>query len=515
MADGFDAYVRNQARPQPQQEGTALGGFIGDVTNMVQDRWWKKEAEEFKESAGQEFQEMLSRIGQLTSDETFEDINGLWTIYSSGIKKFMDRVSEYPKNPYISQYGQNMFNFMQNQFGSLTEGVQAQHRMQIASAQEEREQLAAPGKRRLTEAQAKYYEEGGRRGAATRITGLTFGKTDLFNRMSPAVHLDTIKQSKAYQNMRAAKIRQQAAERWEATPPAERFTLATNFDQFVKSQGLSEEDELELDREALNLHFNELYGATRTPFEVEAMVDKIMGPKHIPTRDNVDRALTGRIPTGTPIPEGSASSAKASFMTDEELPEDIFENPPEPSTMREKYGDSPAGRVATEYWRLRSQDKMSHGEAVEHMFRSEDHGGSGFIDRQTIDVFEGIGYGNKVTDASISNWRRDLLKMLRAYEDYYEGEQFQQELSREEQEEFTRTGKIPRLLGKRAAHGFKRLVEEIFEPEERPGEEMLAREGLRTEQILAPVERPELRGTVLSDQEEMFPELFPRGTTPP
>lgn len=495
------------ANGQGQQPAPdSLGGFVGDITGMVQDRWWKKEAEEFKESAGTEFQEMLGRIGQLTSDETFSDIGGLWGIYTAGIKKFMDRASEYPKNPYISQYGQNMFNFMQTQFGELTEGVQRQHQMGIAASEERRAVAAAPGERAETEARTGLLRA--QAGAAGKTSlkglGLTFGKHDLFARMSPDAHIGTIKQSKAYQSMRTNKIRQQAAEKWNSIPPADRMLTATNFENFVKTQSLSDEDEVALEREALTMHFNELYGASRSPYEIEALIDKISGPKHVPTNDNKEKALFGRIPMGTPIPEGSVSSAKVTFMTDEEVPEDIFENPPEPSVMKQKYGGSPAGRVATEYWRLRDEDKMSHEHAVENMFRSEDHGGSGFIDRQTIEVFSGIGEGNSVTDASISNWRRDLLKMLRAYEDYYEGEMWEKTLDKERKEEFARTGKMPTLMGKRAAHGIKRLVEEMFEPETRYSEEALAREGMRTDRIVPPRESI---GTILSEQEEAFPKL--------
>lgn len=520
MADAFGNYIETMKQRTAQMEQQTQGSmdvFAGRIGGLVKDRWWKKEYEEFKETAGAEFNEALSKIGQLTSDETFNDIPGIWGIFSGAVKSYMEKVGEYPTNPYIGQMGKGMFEYMQSTFSNLTQGVQTRQEMQIAGAGEERAAAAQPLLEERYRAETdlrKAQAEKARRGPAAGIRGaLTFGKADLFARTPVNMHLDTIKRSKPYKDMIKEKLQSRAAEEWNEMDFDAKYNYNQQFKKYLESHpGLTFEEEREVQRDALGLHLSQFYAGTRGPYEINAVINEMLGTKEPEIRSKLEDAKQIRMPTGVPVHEGSNASMAMTFQTDEDLTgKDYFDDPPDLAELQEKYKGSPAERLASSYIILR-KNGIEHQRAVKDLFRSRDQGGSGEVDLMTTDVFSGLGKGDTITDKSIENWRRDLIKLLQHYKDEYEGMEHEEvlkgvaaEKERLGLEAFTEegiegvfgAGMTGALLGAgemsyRAGRSIKRLIEEGGEVFGLPGgERALAEEGLRTKgRILPPKKRP-------------------------
>jgi hypothetical protein len=488
----FDQYAQElekRASQQEQQNVGAAATLVGGVTHVIKDRWWKKEFEEFKESAGAEFNEALTKLGQLTSDETFEDVSGAWSIFSSSIKNYMEKVGEYPQNPYIANLGKNMFNLTQNMYKDFTQGLTAQQEVRASRAEQERLTAREPLVRERYKAETEESRAAAaksRAGAGIGLTKgkLTYGDASLYARTPVALHLETIRKSKTYRDQVKESVRGVAATEWQNLADEDRAEYAFKFDNYLQEHpGLNFEQQKEIDRSALGLHLGQFYGGQMGPYEIGAIVNQILGPKEQEIKNKVADIKAQKIPAGAQIIQESPASQTVTFATDEDIPpeKNLYEDPPPPIELEEKYAGSPAHILVGEYWRRRDEGAL-HQDAIEDLFRNPEHGGSGIVDGLVADRFEMLpGPEEMTTEKSIENWRRDLLKLLSNYEDYYEDYLFrkkEKELQKEMFVEGTMSKAGLELLGRRTGRGIKGILESIG-TDLVPAEEALAEEGLR------------------------------------
>ncbi len=429
------------ANGQPETgEGGIFTIAAGGVGGMIKDRWWKKEFEEFKETKGAELQESFSQIGEMVSDETFEDVGGIWGIYQSSVSKFMDEVGQYPDNPYISQMGERTFNMVKDQFGDLTQGIQQTASAQRDTASAEIAQAGAAGKRGLVEAQtdaatasAEQRRAGGAGGALLEGK-VTYGNRKDFANMHPSAHLGFIKRTKPYSDRKKERESGFAMQEWQSMDSQSQEALMVQGimnakDYVAQFPGLTAEQEIEFDKQELTQHMRELGIPEQDIYE--RMQLQFGMNRELINRELDDTKAEGvpaLYPSGLPLESGSPTSQRLTFRTTQDVEGmNLFDDPPDFADLEANYKGSPAHVLAAEYRRRRS-DNMHHNAAVEDLFTSIDEGGSGIADVLVGQVFSGA-TGDRTSVRAIDNWRLDTIKMLTSYEAMYDGTVMENELS--------------------------------------------------------------------------------------
>jgi hypothetical protein len=433
MAGEFQAYLEQENRRTARIEGAAGAAtetMAAGGANLLKDRWWKKEHEEFRDTAVAELKEKLSQIGNLSADETADDVQGAWGIYQSAIIDFMDKAGEYPQNPYISQLGQKMFTHSQQMFGDLTQGVQ-----QAAAAEAHREgaiterELRGPRKERI-EAQTEQAQAAARasdrKPAALGLPKQTdFGAADTFRTIPPVLWMEKMRASKGYRDLEKAEVATKAESAWDQLSDEEksRYMMAGTEEQakrdFAENYGLSADERRNLDVRSAAMLVGQLHGPTMDPYIQGALVNQLVGPKQQLLEDV--RKAAPKIGKNQQLRENSNPLYTLIFGKALKWAEEganPIEEPYTPSELKDKFPGSPADQVVTEYLKLRKEGK-EHADAVVELARSTETGPS-LLDKLVVERFSELDVKDPGQDKNITHFRRALIDMLEAYRKDYE-----------------------------------------------------------------------------------------------
>lgn len=234
---------------QPRDDIGGAKGELGGVTslakNVMYERWWRKELEDFDRVAIPKMKEAVTRLGELANDENFTDHGGAWAMMKSAVMAVKSEAGKYPGNPYISTKAAEMDKSLAGGFGEMTQGLKDMQATRTAAEQEKlatakREQLlpeqlaAAKAGRQVSELQLKKSQK-----QEQRITD--------FGQMlgDPAGWGTIIKASANYQTLHEQQRKQDAAKAWigeEGQKVRDELGVMANEKNFIANYEMNSSD---------------------------------------------------------------------------------------------------------------------------------------------------------------------------------------------------------------------------------------------------------------------------------
>lgn len=399
-------------RRYEQQTAGIEAGIVG-AHERIQDRWWKKEFEEFKEVAQAEYNTSMQALGSMVGDETFDDVEGAWNTYSSAIKNLMDKAGEYPDNPYIGAFSKQWFDHVQNTGSQLTGAVKSREDLAGAGQRREFEAELQPGRLAQQEAQLDLTRSQADKARGQGVLdpskrGFSYGDPKVLINTPDEIMPQTLfapsnkDWQRAVSNVRENKARTE----WGKLGPQDK--MMQSFSDYSKGVSLTDEEMKALKTQALATTFVEK-GAS--PFAAQSMAISLMGAKKPPI-DEAARTV-GPVPSNTMVPAKTAPMYRQLFGTTEDLGEDPIEDLGGATSLNDlekKYKGSTIANISQGYRQQRARGR-DHVEAVEQVSRE--------IFDDEVGKYYNLTDISGTTDRNIQEFRSELIRFLQVLGDMF------------------------------------------------------------------------------------------------
>jgi len=394
---------------QPREDIGGAKGELGGVTslakNVMYERWWRKELEEFDRVAIPKMKDAVTKLGELANDENFTDHGGAWAMMKGAVASVQNEALKYPNNPYISMKSANMHKALSGSFQEMTQGLKDIQTTRTAREQEKlteakrtelmpqqiatskmQEKLAGAQLEREERGKARPTDFGPLRGHATGWA-------------------TTVEGSAKYATLYAARKLESANAAWEGEEgqeyrdrmgvmaKQEDFTDLHSLDdtqiqQFKKEMFTSAIAQLGESPEVATSFLNDMIRSS----PVRKAVEDAKAPVVLPVPLRAGTTALNRIGWNDPaMGEGSAADFRP--------------------VMEKKHRNSVYGKVLAMYARLRTPpSSLNHQEAKEQIFAT------GSVDRA---VNQFLNISNKAGQDTVSEFVKEIDELLEAEEENF------------------------------------------------------------------------------------------------
>ncbi len=394
---------------QPREDIGGAKGELGGVTNLAKnvmyERWWRKELEDFDRVAIPKMKEAVTKLGELANDENFTDHGGAWAMMKGAVSSVQNEALKYPNNPYISMKSANMHKALSGSFQEMTQGLKD---MQTIATSKEQAKLAEAKRTELmpqqiatSKTQQKVAEAELARAERGKARITDFGPLRGHAQGWPTI----IQNSPAYSQLHEKRRLEDANDAWAGESGQayrDQMGVMAKQSDFIEMHSLDDDSEQQFNKQMYTSAVKQLGEAPDVEAAfindmirsspVKDAVDDAKKPVELPVALRAGTTALNRIGWNDPaMGEGSAADFRPEMLI--------------------KHRNSIYGKVLAMYARLRTPpSSLNHQEAKEQIFTT------GTVD---IAVNQFLNTSNKAGQDTVSEFVKEIDSLLEAEEESF------------------------------------------------------------------------------------------------